>query len=463
MAPYSIWATTENSTDVLSSIKRHSRTRAPQAYSKTNWSVSHTAVICMVFRKGAVYLCCRVTGEGGLVAADAQQPVVRDGGSTSVSLRSEYVVFGNEYLNRDDPIRGMRFAFDDFHTMLDHAPLGHNAFGSIVDPDPRILEAIEQHKPSYAPSVAEHDTPWVFYFTGKYDVLPTAHTVLGSISALRNLHVTMSGGTNASDAPYMNIDFDDEPVTLDGAVAKMNTVRQFFAWIVGYAPKWKDVRVFKGKKPPQKHHRVTDSGNPDPGFDVFTSYFGGTTSQRATPSGGHTLISPSVQPDHFVDVMKNWLKRNGDRGRANRTFFASTRGMFTTVLEDRMCAAANVFDQLPVTDRPSSKTWMLDVARHRYQKVIRPHVRLPQMAQVIESAVNCRHYITHGTTKGETHGVDYSDWGAVEFLTDALRFVYGAAELLDCGWDMKRWLQLPFKRDHPFGRFLDSYGDRIPV
>ena len=161
-------------------------------------------------------------------------------------------MFGDEYLTRHDPvIRGMRFAFDDFHILLDD-PQSRYAFGSIVDPDPRIIEAIEEHKPSYAPGLDEADTSWVFYFNGKYDVWPVAQTVLGSIGALRDLHVTMSGGTNVSDAPYMNLDFDDKPVTLDGAVEKMNTVRQFVAWIIGYAPKWKDVRVFKGKKPARK-------------------------------------------------------------------------------------------------------------------------------------------------------------------------------------------------------------------
>ena len=397
-----------------------------------------------------------------MVPAEVQQPTVVDGGSTSVSIRSEYAVFGNEYLKRNDPvIRGIRFAFHDFHAMLGLASVGYHAFGSIVDPDPRILEAIDRHKPTHAPAVSEHDSPWLFYFTGEHDILPPAQTVLGAITVLRDLHVTMSSGTNASDIPYVNIDFDDDPVTIDGAVAKMNTVRQFFAWIVGYAPTWNDVQVFKGKKIPQEYHRVNDNGNPDPGFDVFTSYFGGTTSQRTTPSGGHTLISPLGQSDHFMDVMTNWLARNRDRARANRTFFASTRGMFTTVLEDRICASANVFDQLPVSDRRNKRAKMLDVARRRYQKVIRPHVKLTDMEKVIESAVNCRHYITHGSTKGKTHGVDYSDWGAVEFLTEALRFVYGAYELLDCGWDMQHWLQRLFKRDHPFGRFTQLYEDRL--
>ena len=84
------------------------------------------------------------------------------------------------------------------------------------------------------------------------------------------------------------------------------------------------------------------------------------------------------------------------------------------------------------------------------------------MEDVIESAVSCRQHITHGSTKSKTtHGVNYSDLGAVGFLTDALRFVYGVAELLDCGWDMAHWLQRPFKRDHPFGRFLESYDEAL--
>ena len=104
---------------------------------------------------------------------------------------------------------------------------------------------------------------------------------------------------------------------------------------------------------------------------------------------------------------------------------------------------------------------MLDVARHRYRKVIRPHLNLPHMEDVIESGVNCRHHITHGRAKGETHGVDYSNWEAVEFLTEALRFVYGVSELLDCGWDIAHWQQLLFKREHPFGFFMESYDEAL--
>lgn len=414
-----------------------------------------------VSEKGKVSLLSCFGGSFGPLASPdgAHQKPVWSGASSFCDLRSKYAVFGNEYLRRKDPvIVGIRFAFEDFHSLLDN--LSRDSFGCIIDPDPRILEAIERYKPHGAPGgLSEYDKPWILYFNGKYEVLPTEQTVLGSISVLRTLYVTMSGGANASDAPYIKIAFDDQPVALDGAVEAMGAVRQFFSWMSGYAPKWTGVRVLAGRKPPKEGHRlVIDEGKAVEELDVFTSYYGGITD--GARRSGKMLISPLRQPDHFMEVMKNWLERNVERTRPNRTFFASTQGMFTTVLEDRMCAAANVFEQLPVSDRPSRRARMVDVARHRYQRVIRPRLALPRMEQVIESAVGCRQHITHGgTTSRTTHGVDYTDLRAIDFLTEALRFVYGVSELLDCGWDIEHWLQRPLKRDHPFGLFLESYDE----
>ncbi len=417
-----------------------------------------------VSEKGKVSLLSCYGGSFGHLASPdgVQQEPVWSGASSSCDLRSEYALFGNEYLRRNDPvIGGIRFSFEDFHSLLDNL-LSRDSFGCIIDPDPRILEAIEKHKPHGAPGgLREYDKPWILYFNGRYEVLPTTQTVLGSISVLRTLHVTMSGGANASDAPYVNISFDDQRVTLDGAIESMHDVRQFFSWMSGYAPKWMDVRVLAGKRPPARgHHLVTDEGQAVEELDVFTSYFGGTTG--GVHQAGKMLISPVRQPSHFMEVMKNWLERNSERTRPNRMFFASTRGMFTTVLDDRMCAAANVFEQLPVGDRPNKQTKMLDAALRRYQKVIRPRLRLPRMEQVIRSAISCRQHITHGrSTAKKTPDVDFADLRAVDFLTEALRFVYGVSELLDCGWDMEHWLQRPLKRGHPFGCFLETYEEAL--
>ncbi len=370
-----------------------------------------------------------------------------DSTTMSCTVRSHYAVFGNDYLRRHDPvIREVQFGFEDLHTVFDHHGRG-DAFGVIVDPDDRIVEAIDKYKPDYVPSIGEYKHPWVSYFSGKYDLLPATRTVLGLVSAQRYLSSSTSSGISISAIPYITIDFGDEPVTFDDAVDKMKTVRRFFAWIIGYAPKFANVRIFTGDKPRE--------GEYDPGFDVFMSISSGTTGREKL--GGSILVSAS-QPKYFMGVMENWLKRNSERLQANLTFFSLMRGMFTTVIENKMCAAANVFDQLPVCDKPG-RAQMLDVALHRYQKVIRPHLKLPRMKEVIRSGINCRVYFTHGglDPNRKTYDVDYSNYRSVVFLTEALRFVYGASELIECGWDMTAWKDLPLTHEHLFGAFIKAY------
>lgn len=164
-----------------------------------------------------------------------------------------------------------------------------------------------------------------------------------------------------------------------------------------------------------------------------------------------------------MDVMTKWLERDDNGHVANLTFFGMMRGMFAPLMENKMCMAANVFDQLPSRDKPSERARMLDIARHRYQRIVRPHlaVDLDRMNDVIETAINCRHYLTHGSTDRERHGANYSDYRSMMFFTEALRFVYGASELIECGWNMKEWLGYHFKRNHPFGAFIDTYDAQL--
>ena len=366
----------------------------------------------------------------------------------SCTVRSYYAVFGNVHIYRDKPeIRKVQFGFNDLDTVFGR--LGGDAFDTISDPDQHIIDSIERYKPDHALSISGYKRPTILYFTGKTDLLPATETVLGRVSAQRAVHWNWSvSGTSVNDYPSITIDFADEPVTLEAAIDKMSDVRSFFAWILGYSPKYTNVKMF------MKHPKPD---TPDTELDVFMSDRGGTTG-RENKFPGSMLISPSRQPDIFVEVMGKWLDRNKDRERPNTSFFSLMRGMHTIVYQDRMCVAANIFDQLPGGGN------MLNVAQNRYRRVIRRHLRLQRMKQVIEAAVNCRHHITHGRTKddAETHGADYSDYGTVDFLTRALRLVYGASELIECGWDMKHWLTLPNGRDHPFGIFIADYEEAMP-
>ena len=85
------------------------------------------------------------------------------------------------------------------------------------------------------------------------------------------------------------------------------------------------------------------------------------------------------------------------------------------------------------------------------------------MKQVIRSAINCRVYLTHGRIdpSRKTYDVDYSNYRSVIFLTEALRLVYGASELIECGWDMTAWKDLPLTYEHPFGAFIETYDEEL--
>lgn len=374
-----------------------------------------------------------------------------DSTTMSCAVKSQYAVFGNDHLHRKDSvIRQVQFRFDDLHTVFDHHG-GRDAFEIITDPDRRIVEAIEEYKPDYIPSIGEYKRPWVCYFSGNYDLLPPRRTVLGTVNAQRHLHSSTSSGITIKDIPCITIDFGDRHVTLDDAIDRMKMVRRFFAWIIGYAPKFTNVKVFTGEKPTE--------GEYDPGLDVYMSGMGGATGRQKL--GGSILVSAS-QPEYFMAVMENWLTRNSERLQANLTYFSLMRGMFNTVIETKMCAAANVFDQLPASDK-RGRAQMLDVALERYRRVIRPHLELRHMQRVIRSAINCRVYLTHGSVEPsrKTYNVDYSNYRSMIFLTEALRFVYGASELIKCGWDIASWKDLHFKHEHPFGAFIETYDEEL--
>ena len=188
----------------------------------------------------------------------------------SCTVRSYYAVFGNVHIYRDKPeIRKVQFGFNDLDTVFGR--LGGDAFDTISDPDQHIIDSIERYKPDHALSISGYKRPTILYFTGKTDLLPATETVLGRVSAQRAVHWNWSvSGTSVNDYPSITIDFADEPVTLEAAIDKMSDVRSFFAWILGYSPKYTNVKMFM--KPPKPD-------TPDTELDVFMG-----TSINTTPA-----------------------------------------------------------------------------------------------------------------------------------------------------------------------------------
>lgn len=411
-----------------------------------------------------------------------------------VSFR--YALFGKRHITADDHcLWGIEFSLEGVDTTV-FAHDRFERFGFLPDPDDEILDVIKKKRPDYLKGEFVKGQATVSYFTGKRDYLPRFETVLGTVHVGRSIQVDLFG-QRMLEAPRISIEFDDEPTTLEGAWEKMRKVWQFFAWMMGYAPGWKDVGVFTSKPDDNDLRRYADGL-----FEVF-----GPNEWKETPEVEKqcgTLIDASSNPDHFVNVMRNWLERNSDprRKEANSRFFGCIRGTTNRVLEDGIISAANTFDLLPAEDKPEAEPLadevvsvldrakreirsamtdgsrkndvlnelgrirtnkrLRDIVEHRAAVVLEHFGRdkLQDLEKFIRLAVQCRNHYTHGGAALKKNDVNFGDFAVVVFLTRTLEFVYGASELLRCGWDPTTSLADEW---HPIGGYVKDYNRRRTV
>lgn len=113
---------------------------------------------------------------------------------------------------------------------------------------------------------------------------------------------------------------------------------------------------------------------------------------------------------------------------------------------------ARVIKYLNGVARAGRKASLKDKAISRAEIVV-PLLggRLPFLTEVVEEAVFCRNYYIHG----ERAHFDYDENpGAVSFMTSTLEFVFAAADLVLCGWDISKWLSRGTSMTHPFGCYI---------
>lgn len=409
-----------------------------------------------------------------------------------VSFR--YALFGREHVSVDQScIRGVQFNLKE----LENSVFMQNQseeFGLFLDPADEIIEAISQKRPDYQNRELIKGQAMVSYFTGNTELLSQTDTALGTVSVVRSVDFNLYEITNTST--FVTIDFDDSPATIDEAWDKIREVRQFFGWIMGFAPSWKDVRLFTSRLGKKGYH-ITEDGRPDVGILAF-----GPNEWVEQSGRNHdfaTLIDATKHQEHFRKIMRIWFDRNQnvERRNANIRYFGTLRGMIGQgTVEDRVVSAANTFDLLPTCDKPKrysmSKTLseilhdtrnrirsecthsyerdevlnslgrietgatLRNVVEHR-AKVIEAKFnikKLVDLKQLIRQAVYCRNYYTHGSS-GKTQGtLDFSDPRVVLFLTRTLEFIYATSELVLCEWNANTALR--FDR-HPLGTYLLEY------
>jgi hypothetical protein len=80
--------------------------------------------------------------------------------------------------------------------------------------------------------------------------------------------------------------------------------------------------------------------------------------------------------------------------------------------------------------------------------------RLPELELIINEAINCRNFYVHGT-EGKITPEIRSRFSP--FFTDTLEFIFGASDLIEAGWDIKKWVSQGSCLSHPFSQYIHGY------
>ena len=404
----------------------------------------------------------------------------------NVHFRPHYAVFGSEYVSYDErEIIGVSFFIEDANILFSDPDIfgaipkwGNNRTKTLRT----LVEQIVQSK-DIDHNIDIGENPQIFYYTGKTQIFEVK-TTLGTISASHNPRWPLfinSDGFEVENKVFINLQFHDA-VPFEDARRRTFRVLNFFGLILGRPQNLVSFRILKG---------IEDS-NPVV-LQVYGSFFP-RYKRSENEQAPEALISPIENPENFSRVLDNWLKGEKDYKNARSRFFSSC---FAKKLydQDRLIAAANVFDLIPAKvvskkiDFPESCNQALEQCREAFKKLpkgdlrehalnilglvdsvskLRSKVRhraeyitnkigteLPKFSQVTDIAVNCRNYYVHANS---------SDIGYEEvmfFLTSTLEFVFVASDLIESGWDIRDWRDKGYTRDHPLAFYLLDYRENL--
>lgn len=392
-----------------------------------------------------------------------------------------YVLHGDHQITHDEKtISEVHFVMDDASVLF----YDFDAFGSLIDARPYIEQIVRANR--LEREIPIGPDPEILYFTGKHKVF-SADTVLGRVSASHNPTHTLGGpdGVHLKNTIFTTIVFK-EACTFDETIAHTLTLLRYLEVLVGR---------------PQNLLRLNLRVKSDDERPIVLKVYWSMPPKRnlsndeRRPHPADVLVDAVKQPDTFARILSNWLDRHQAWHDARLRFSNSFAQQEYSI--DRLIGSANMFDILPSSavppDVPVSKE--LRSAKERYSKIFKElpksperdsvlsalgrigkstlknklryrgkflvdtvGERFPDLFTVTDEAVNCRNHYVHG---GEPI-FDYSnEFDVVIFFTDTLEFVFAASDLIEAGWDVRVWSEIPTSMSHPFGRYRVSYAENL--
>ncbi|MFO5730216.1 HEPN domain-containing protein, partial [Klebsiella pneumoniae] len=84
--------------------------------------------------------------------------------------------------------------------------------------------------------------------------------------------------------------------------------------------------------------------------------------------------------------------------------------------------------------------------------------KFPELYLPCSQAVLCRNHYVHGSAGSFDYQKHFTEFA---FIVDTLEFVFAASDLLDLGWDMRRWMSQGVTMTHSLGVYIINYSQNI--
>lgn len=390
-----------------------------------------------------------------------------------------YVLIGRRHL---DPttreVTGIRFSTTDLSTVF----YDFDAFSSMIDAKPVIEDILRERRKMRPIEVGKY--PLVQYFTGK-DCISDVSTDRGRVSVHHCPQYSLGGPRGVYMRNRIVVSLEPaEPVLFDHAIEGMYDLICFLSMAAGRTQGVGSIHIDTIEKV---------DGIPV-SLDVYPSYRPKVSdrSRQRRPHPADVPLDPIRHPEEFSRVLADWIRRQPSWGTARSRYLDCLRKA-NRYESERLVAAANMFDILPADAVPRAYDLPAELAATRDQcvtllskhpsgidrnsalsalgrlgypslpkkvahrtAIVDSHTAraFPDLQRVLYIAVKCRNYFVHGNSDD----IEYSKVEPfVPFLTDALEFVFAASDLIDAGWEPKRWLSQGGGWGHGFARFRSDY------
>jgi hypothetical protein len=390
-----------------------------------------------------------------------------------------FVAIGRSHIDPAQPcVSGIHFTTTDLTTLF----YDFDTFSRLVDAKP-VIDVVLQERRQVRP-VETGEEPQVLYFTGK-DCIAEVPTAIGKVSIHHRPRYNMGGPTGIYIKNRIVVSIEpNQPITLSDAVDRMYDIASFLSTAAGRNQGIDHIYITTTEGSENKPQRLAIH----PSFRWKVS----DKSEQRRPHPADVPLDPVGHGAEFKEVLADWVRRHSSWRIARVRYLECMRNA-NKYSPERLVAAANMFDILPVDAVPSPTRLPSDFAATRdacaemfrkypagidrdsalsalgrlgkpsLPKKIAHRVsivesklaaKFPDLQFVAGVAVKCRNFFVHGSSDG----IDYPRVEPlVPFLTDALEFIFAASDLIDAGWDAQRWNSEGHGWGHNFARFRSEY------